>query len=89
MNSTTKKALKIILPLSLGVFLIYYSLSSATPEERIELWENITSAHPGWILLSMFFGILSHLSRAYRWKYLLEPMGYLPRFPNSFMAVMA
>lgn len=55
----------------------------------MELWENITSAHPGWIFLSIFFGILSHLSRAYRWKYLLEPMGYRPRFANSFMAVMA
>ncbi|NJW54891.1 lysylphosphatidylglycerol synthase transmembrane domain-containing protein, partial [Salinimicrobium oceani] len=33
-------------------------------------------------------GILSHLSRAYRWKYLLEPLGYRPQFANSFMAVM-
>jgi len=49
---------------------------------------NITSAHPGWILLSMLFGLLSHLSRAYRWKFLLEPLGYKPRFLNSFMAVM-
>lgn len=45
-------------------------------------------AHPGFILLSILFGLLSHLSRAYRWKFLLEPMGYKPRFPNSFMAVM-
>lgn len=88
MKKTTKKALKIILPLILGVFLIWYSIESATPEERLELWENITSAHPGWVLLSMLFGLLSHLSRAYRWKYLLQPLGYQPRFPNSFMAVM-
>ncbi len=73
----------------LGVFLIWYSLKSATPAERIELWTNITSADPVWILLSMLFGLLSHISRAYRWKYLLQPMGYSPRFANSFMAVMA
>lgn len=42
-----------------------------------------------WIYLSILFGILSHLSRAYRWKYLLEPLGYQPRLANSFMAVMA
>lgn len=42
-----------------------------------------------WVVLSVIFGILSHVSRAYRWKYLLEPMGYQPRFLNSFMAVMA
>ena len=88
MKKTTKKVLKIILPLSLGVFLIWYSIKSATPQERMELLENITSAHPGWILLSMLFGLLSHLSRAYRWKFLLEPLGYKPRFINSFMAVM-
>lgn len=80
--------MKIILPLVLGVFLIWYSLNSATPQERQDLWNNISSAHPGWILLSILFGLLSHISRAYRWKYLLQPMGYKPRFANSFMAVM-
>lgn len=40
-----------------------------------------------WIGLGLFFGFLSHLSRAYRWKYLLEPMGYCVKFPNSLMAV--
>lgn len=88
MKKTTKKILKIFLPLLLGVFLIWYSIKSATPQERLELLENITSAHPGWIMLSMLFGLLSHLSRAYRWKFLLEPLGYKPRFINSFMAVM-
>ena len=88
MKKTTKKVLKIILPLFLGVFLIWYSTKSATPQERQELLSNITSAHPGWVLLSMLFGLLSHLSRAYRWKFLLEPLGYKPRFLNSFMAIM-
>ncbi|HIA36654.1 MAG TPA: flippase-like domain-containing protein, partial [Flavobacteriales bacterium] len=35
-----------------------------------------------------FLGILSHLSRAYRWKYLLQPLNYNPRFLNSFFSVM-
>lgn len=86
-----KKLIKItknILPLLLGVFLIWYSLSSATPSEREELWNNILVADLKWVMLSLFFGILSHMSRAYRWKYLLEPMGYSPKFANSFMAVM-
>lgn len=88
MNKKLIKILKIILPLSLGVFLIWYSLKNATVQEREQLLENITQAHPGFIMLSVLFGLLSHLSRAYRWKFLLEPMGYKPRFPNSFMAVM-
>lgn len=72
----------------LGIFLIWYSLSSATPAERQELWNNIKLADLKWVYLSVFCGILSHLSRAYRWKYLLEPLGYKPQLANSFMAVM-
>ena len=83
------KILKIVLPLLLGVFLIWYSLKSATPQERQELWENISTANPWFLLLSMLFGGLSHLSRAYRWKFMLEPLGYKPKLANSFMAVMA
>ena len=82
------KLLKIILPLLLGVFLIWYMVSSATPEERQKLWENIVEADKFWIVISLVCGLLSHASRAYRWKYMLEPLGYQPKFYNSFMAVM-
>lgn len=73
----------------LGVFFILYSVKSATPEERALLWENITKANPLWISVSLFLGILAHLSRAYRWKYLIQPLGYQVKFHNRFMAVMA
>lgn len=72
----------------MGVFLIWYSLSSATATEREELWNNILLADLKWVFLSVLLGVLSHLSRAYRWKYLLEPMGYKLNLGNSFMAVM-
>lgn len=88
MKKKTIKLLKIIIPLALGIFLIWYSLQSATPLEREELLDNILTANPFWIILSITLGALSHLSRAYRWKYLLEPLGYSPRLANSFMAVM-
>ena len=88
MKKYLPKILKTALPLLLGIFLIWYSIGTATPEERQELWENIRLANPFWIVLSIIFGGLSHLSRAYRWKYLLEPLGYKPRLSNSFMAVM-
>ena len=37
----------------------------------------------------LFLGFLSHLSRAYRWRFQLEPMGYHIKFGNSMMAVFA
>lgn len=88
MKKNTLKALKTILPLALGIFLVWYSIQSASPAEREMLWENITQANPLWIFLSLFCGLLSHLSRAYRWNFLLAPLGYKLKFSNSFMAVM-
>ncbi|WP_298547342.1 lysylphosphatidylglycerol synthase transmembrane domain-containing protein [uncultured Aquimarina sp.] len=88
MNPKLTKFLKIILPLMLGVFLIWYFLSSATPEYRTKLLQNIKNADPVWVLISLTLGIISHVSRAYRWKFLLNPLGYNPKLHNSFMAVM-
>ncbi len=42
-----------------------------------------------YIVLGIFLGFLSHLSRAYRWRFQLEPMGYNIKFANSIMAVFA
>nr|WP_279344257.1 lysylphosphatidylglycerol synthase transmembrane domain-containing protein [Gramella jeungdoensis] len=73
----------------LGIFLIWYSLESSTPQERENLWQSIREANKFWILVSFLLGTLSHISRAYRWKYMLEPMGYSSSLSNRFMAVMA
>lgn len=82
------KILKIGLPLLLGVFLMWWLLSGMTAKDKNELWVNIKNANPLWIILSFIFSILSHLSRAYRWKFMLEPMGYKPKLGNSVAAVM-
>lgn len=41
-----------------------------------------------WILLSVICGLLSHISRALRWNYLIEPLGKKPGTLNTFLAVM-
>lgn len=80
-----KKILKIAIPLGLGGFLVWYSFTIVSPGELLEYFKE---ANYSWVFLGLFFGMLSHLSRAYRWKYLLEPMGYKPDFINSVMAVL-
>lgn len=84
MNTKTKKALRISIPLVLAVFFGWFTFSKLPVSTIIPY---VKSANYWWILLGMFFGLLSHLSRAYRWKYLLEPMGYTIKLPNSIMAV--
>lgn len=86
MSISTSKVLKLIIPLILGVGLVWYSLSKISIPELIQYFKN---ANYWWIGIGLFCGLLSHLSRAYRWKYLLEPLGYSLRFPNSIMAVFA
>ncbi len=72
----------------MGVFLIWLYLRQFTQEQIDEIVYNIKNANYYWIFLSLFFGILSHLSRAYRWQFMLEPLGYKPKFANSVMAVL-
>ncbi len=84
MNTTTKKAIKIIIPLLLAVFFGWYTFSKLPVKEFIPYFKD---ANYYWISLGVFFGLLSHLSRAYRWQFMLEPMGYKPKLPNSIMAV--
>ena len=41
-----------------------------------------------WLFLSMVLGLLSHYSRAVRWKLLLQPLGYNVRNKTLFFSVM-
>ena len=41
-----------------------------------------------WILLVLMCFMLSNISRAARWNMLLKPLGYVPKFINSFFTVM-
>ncbi|MCH4822194.1 flippase-like domain-containing protein [Gramella lutea] len=88
MNKKLIRILKISIPLFLGIFLVWYSLKSSTPAERQKLWESILDANKFWIAVSFFLGTVSHFSRAFRWKFMLEPMGYRTTQKNRFMAVM-
>ena len=80
-----KKILKIVLPLALGGFLVWYSLSNISLEI---LGTYFKEANYSFIFLGLFFGVLSHLSRAYRWKFMLAPLGFKPKFANSILAVL-
>ncbi|MEM6721671.1 MAG: lysylphosphatidylglycerol synthase transmembrane domain-containing protein [Bacteroidota bacterium] len=84
MKLKVSKILKILLPLTLGVFLVWYSLSKTPLDELIDYFKK---ADYTWVSLGVLCGILSHLSRAYRWQYMLEPLGYKPKYTNKAMAV--
>ncbi len=42
-----------------------------------------------WILFGLVLGALSHISRSYRWKFLVDPLGYKLGIKNSILSVFA
>ena len=83
-----KSLIKVIIPLGIGIFFIYLMLRATTIEDRKLIFDYVKNADLRFIMLSVLFGILSHLSRAYRWKFMLAPLGYKPRFVNTILAVL-
>ncbi|GGI56501.1 lysylphosphatidylglycerol synthase transmembrane domain-containing protein [Winogradskyella haliclonae] len=84
--SKSVSVLKIVLPLLLGVALVWYALTDVPLSKIIDYWK---SADKTWIIFGAILGLLSHLSRAYRWRFQLEPLGYDVKLGNSIMAVFA
>ena len=86
MNLKNKLSLKIFLPISIGLFCIYYSFKDINFLDFKELFIGIDYM---WILFGLVLGALSHISRSYRWKFLVDPLGYKLGIKNSILSVFA
>lgn len=87
MGRSLSKFLQIAIPLTLGVFLIWYIYQSFTPEQLAETKKYFSDANYGFVILSVALSVLSHISRAYRWNFMLQPLGYRTKLANNFMAI--
>ena len=90
-KSTNKKIIsifKVILPLVIGLYLTWHFYNAMDAPTKEIFFKAIKEANYFWIFLSMLLGFMSHLIRAYRWKYLLEPIGYTPKFWHRYHAMM-
>jgi uncharacterized membrane protein YbhN (UPF0104 family) len=85
-NQHLQNILKTIVFLSLGVALLYWAFRGMEMERVLQ---DLQQAHYQWVAIAIICGILSHLSRAARWRLLIEPMGYQARLSTSFFAVMS
>ncbi len=80
--------LKVIVPLGVGIFVVWYQFNQLDDHQLKQIKDSFSNANYFWVVLSVIFGLLSHTSRAYRWKYTMEPLGYKTRFINNFFGVM-
>ncbi|MBL0358482.1 MAG: flippase-like domain-containing protein [Chitinophagaceae bacterium] len=81
-------ALKYLLFLGLGIFLVWWSIHKMSDKDWSDCKMALRSAR--YILFIPVFFIISasHVSRALRWRILMRPMGYNPSLHNTFFAVM-
>lgn len=77
MNKLLKRTLKIILPILLGGFIFYWVYRDFDFSRAKEVL--LYGTDWGWMSLSLFFGVMSHVFRGWRWKQTLEPLGACPR----------
>jgi hypothetical protein len=88
MKTILIKILKTVLPLAFGCYVMYSIFAKMGKTEKEIFYQAIDKADYKWIILSMLLSILAFASRAYRWKYMLEPLGYKTTFWNRYHSMM-
>ncbi|MBK9485781.1 MAG: flippase-like domain-containing protein [Chitinophagaceae bacterium] len=88
MNKRLISILQYTIFLGAGIFLVWWQLKGMTAEQKNQFISALRSANYWLIIPIIFMSLLSHLSRAYRWKLLLEPLDYYPKIKNVFAVTM-
>ena len=87
MKNNLIKFLKIGLPLFIGAWLIYYSYNQFTNEQLEQIYAQIKGANYYYVIVGLILALLSHLSRAWRWNYMLSQFGKPPTFLTNITAI--
>lgn len=87
MKAKIRKLLSLLIPLLIGIGIIYYQFTTLTPEELKKIKISFIKADYFYIFLSLFIALFGYWSRAYRWKYALQHLGYHTKFRNDLMTV--
>jgi len=78
-----KSIIQFVVLLSIGILLIWLSVRKITPNEKTEIINAFETADYFWVIFGMLISILSHFLRAYRWNYLLKPVGHKVNLLNA------
>jgi uncharacterized protein (TIRG00374 family) len=87
LKNQVSKWLSILIPILLGVGIIVYQYSKFTDAQINEIIGYFKNADYFYVTLALFVGFTGNAIRAYRWKYMLDHLGYDSSFQNNFMAV--
>lgn len=76
-----------MIPIVLGILIIIYQYNKFTEAQIDEIVSYFKNANYYFVFLSVVVGFMGNTLRAYRWKYMLDHLGYKSTFANNFMAV--
>lgn len=80
-----KKVLNYVVSASIAAGLLWYVFKDINLPE---LWKKFEEANYAWVALSAVLALVAHWSRAYRWKLMLQPLGYNPSAFKTTLAVL-
>ena len=87
MKKNTKSIIQFLVLLSVGILLAWLSIKSVWVEKD-KIIESFQTANYFWVFISIAIALLSHYLRAFRWNYLLKPLGHQVKPINSMGAVL-
>lgn len=85
MKKIIKKAFKVVLPLALGGFILLWVYKDFDFSRVGEVLEH--GMNYWWMLLTLVFGVFSHVLRGWRWKQTLAPLGAYPKTSDCVNAI--
>lgn len=88
MKKTIISILKIIIPLGIGIYLTWFFINNLSDVELQNLKNAFFKADYSFMIYGVLITLASHMSRSYRWKYMLESLGHKPKFWKMYHSVM-
>ena len=85
MNRKLLTALKYLFLLAIAGVLLWFAFRGISIRN---VFSEMLKANFFWVSLSLVFSIVALISRAYRWKLLIESTGYSPPLKKTFYALM-
>ena len=88
MSPKLKTTVTIAVSLGLGIFLIWLVMRDFGEQEIEEIKKALVGVDYFWLFLSALLGAITHISRAIRWNYTLQPICLKTNFMNRWFSVM-
>ena len=87
MKASIRKFLSLTIPLLIGLGIIYYQYTTLSQDELEKIKISFVKADYFYIYLSLFIALFGFWSRAYRWKFALNHLGFQTKFHNDLLTV--